>query len=91
MVPPSSLLDLSIATEGEGADAAEVIARAADIVEGFAANSTGQALDALLASAELDSYGEAALSAEGIAQQTLRQTNVLSDELTRFLSVTGKR
>ena len=90
MVSPSNTLDLAFAIEDETADAAEVIARAAEIVEGFAANSAVQALDALIAITELDSLGEAALSAQGIAQQTLHQSNVLHQELGRFLATTDK-
>jgi hypothetical protein len=91
MVPPSNLLDLAFAADDETADAAEVIARAAEIVEGFATSSAVQALDALIATTELDSLGEAALSAQGVAQQALFQTQVLSDELGRFLAATDKR
>ncbi|MGF1609906.1 MAG: hypothetical protein ACFCUQ_10955 [Kiloniellales bacterium] len=90
MVSPSNLLDLAFTADDETADAAAVIARAAEIVEGFAANAAVQALDALIATAELDSLGEAALAAQGVAQQALYKTEVLNDELGRFLAATDK-
>ena len=88
MVSPNNLLDLAFAAGDKTADAAEVIARAAEIIEGFAANAAVQALDALIATTELDSLGEAALAAQGIVQPVLHKARVLDDELGRFL-ITG--
>ena len=89
MAAPTNLLDLALDSEGlADADVGEVVARAAEIVEGFAENAAPQALEAILTVAGQDNPALAADAALSIARQSSAQAGVLSDEVNRFLSMT---
>jgi hypothetical protein len=90
MSRPLNIIDLAI-TEEVSNDAAEVARRldqAADLVEDFAEQSAGVALNGLLALAAVPD-GTAAAEARRLATEMNGQTEILHSEIERFLAVSA--
>jgi len=90
MQRPLNIIDLAI-TEDMSNDAAEVARRldqAADLVEDFAADTTLNALDSLLALTAVTGRG-ALEGARHLAADMVQQSDILHSEVERFLVVSA--
>jgi hypothetical protein len=90
MLRPLNIIDLAI-TEDMSNDAAEVARRldqAADLVEDFAADTTLNALDSLLALTAVTGLG-AIEGARHLAADMVQQSDILHSEVERFLAVSA--
>jgi hypothetical protein len=90
MQRPLNIIDLAI-TEDMSNDAAEVARRldqAADLVEDFAADTTLNALDSLLALTAVTGLG-AIEGSRHLAADMVQQSDILHSEVERFLAVSA--
>ncbi len=89
MTQSSPILQLPIAQKDQAdeADMARAIEEAAQIVEGFATQNAEAALDAVLALAGDEGRAAAAQQAKAIADEIAASSDLLDDEVARFMSL----
>jgi hypothetical protein len=73
----------------DGADAGRQIKQAAELVSDFTRQTARPALDLALAAAEGPNFAAAAATLGGNADEIIRQTELLYDEVARFLTLSS--
>jgi hypothetical protein len=73
----------------DGASAGQQIKQAADLVSDFTRQTAQPALDLALAAAEGPNVAAAAATLGGSADEVIRQTQLLYDEVARFLTLSS--
>ena len=73
----------------DGAGASQQIKRAAELVSEFTRQTARPALDLALAAAEGPNVAAAAATLGGSADEVIRQTELLYDEVARFLTLSS--
>jgi hypothetical protein len=73
----------------DGADGGQQIKRAAELVSDFTRQTARPALDLALAAAEGSNVAAAAATLGGSADEIIRQTELLYDEVARFLMLSS--